>query len=152
MEVNRAMVRMSRDWGRTLFETLTVVVSPYNHVRIRSSRKSLKYCYNFADRKERRIFMYRKEGYLYDKAAILQYIITKKKEASLQMKRFENEKKSEEKELTELAEAEKSDLVKNFVEQESTITTPNSARRNSFFIFFGGWKEHFGIENKATSI
>jgi len=41
------------------------------------------------------------------------------------MKRFEDQKKSDAKELTELAAAETTDKINSFVQQESTITTPS---------------------------
>jgi len=72
-----------------------------------------------------------KDGYLFDKAAILQYVITKKKEAARQTRRFAEQKESEAKELTELNESAKIDKINSFVQQESTITTPSRTLSNS---------------------
>lgn len=46
------------------------------------------------------------EGYLYDKQAVLEYILHQKKEITKQMKKFEKQKHKEEEELKELARAE----------------------------------------------
>jgi len=67
-----------------------------------------------------------KEGYLFDKEAILQYIITKKNEFSRKTKEFEKQQRSEADELKALADAERSDKVKTFVKQESNITLPSA--------------------------
>jgi nitric oxide synthase-interacting protein len=68
----------------------------------------------------------RKEGYLYDKESVLEYIITKKNENSRKMKEYERQKKKEESELVELAEAEKASQVSKFVKQESGITVKST--------------------------
>lgn len=45
------------------------------------------------------LYNYRKDGFLYDKEAILEYIITKKKEYARKLKEYEKQKKQEEVEL-----------------------------------------------------
>ncbi|XP_073975127.1 nitric oxide synthase-interacting protein homolog [Rhodnius prolixus] len=61
------------------------------------------------------------DGYLFDKEAIIQYIITKKTEISRKMKEYEHQKKKEEAELAELAEAERQSKIKAFLKTEKNI-------------------------------
>uniref|UniRef100_A0A069DR42 Nitric oxide synthase-interacting protein homolog n=1 Tax=Panstrongylus megistus TaxID=65343 RepID=A0A069DR42_9HEMI len=61
------------------------------------------------------------DGYLFDKEAIIQYIITKKTEISRKMKEYEKQKKKEESELAELAEAEKQSKINAFLKTEKSI-------------------------------
>lgn len=61
------------------------------------------------------------DGYLYDKEAIIEYILTKKKEFRSKMKQYEKEKKKEELELKELAMAEMRTKQSRFERQESSI-------------------------------
>ncbi|XP_037087319.1 nitric oxide synthase-interacting protein-like [Pollicipes pollicipes] len=61
------------------------------------------------------------DGYLYDKEAILEYIITKKNEFSRKMKQYEKEKRQEELEMEELAAAEQRSRLRRFEGQESSI-------------------------------
>lgn len=63
----------------------------------------------------------RKDGYLFDKEAILQYIITKKNEYSRKLKEFEKQKKTDEQELAEIAEAENKKKLEKFVNTEKSI-------------------------------
>ena len=74
---------------------------------------------------------FRKDGYLFDKQSILEYIITKKNEASRKAKEFEKQNKKEADELASLKEAERSDHVKKFVKQESNIILPSSLNQKS---------------------
>ncbi|XP_070508440.1 nitric oxide synthase-interacting protein homolog [Chironomus tepperi] len=62
-----------------------------------------------------------KDGYLFDKEAILQYIITKKGEYARKMKEFEKQKKSDEDELAEIAAAENKRKLEEFVKTEKNI-------------------------------
>lgn len=61
------------------------------------------------------------DGWLFDKEAILEYIITKKNEISRKMKQFEKEKRREQSELEELAAAEQRSQLRKFEGQESSI-------------------------------
>ncbi|XP_014239412.1 nitric oxide synthase-interacting protein homolog [Cimex lectularius] len=63
------------------------------------------------------------DGYLFDKEAILQYIISKKNEISRKMKEYEKQKKKEETELAELADAEWQSKVENFLKTEKNIVS-----------------------------
>ncbi|XP_034254876.1 nitric oxide synthase-interacting protein homolog [Thrips palmi] len=68
------------------------------------------------------------EGYLFDKEAILEYVITKKNEVSRKMKEYEKQKRKEENELAELAAAEKSSQLHKFLKTEKNIvSTPINA-------------------------
>ncbi|KAL1116990.1 hypothetical protein AAG570_004318 [Ranatra chinensis] len=68
------------------------------------------------------------DGYLFDKEAILEYIITKKNEISRKMKEYERQKRKEEAELVELAEAERRSKLNSFLNTEKNIVSnPNSA-------------------------
>lgn len=69
-----------------------------------------------------------KDGYLFDKEAILEYIITKKNEICRKLKEYEKQKKKEEAELAELAAAEKESKLNNFLKTEKNIvSTPVNA-------------------------
>ncbi|XP_066991851.1 nitric oxide synthase-interacting protein homolog [Anabrus simplex] len=63
------------------------------------------------------------DGFLFDKEAILQYIITKKNEYSRQLKEFEKQKRKEESELAEIAVAEKHSKLNNFLKTEKNIVS-----------------------------
>lgn len=55
------------------------------------------------------------DGYLFDKEAILEYILHQKRDISKKLKEFEKQKSKQQKEAEELAEAEKRSIVKTFV-------------------------------------
>jgi nitric oxide synthase-interacting protein len=61
------------------------------------------------------------DGYLFDKEAILQYILTKKKENARKAKEFEKNKKKNEKELQELAAAEERSKAEAFANHQKII-------------------------------
>jgi nitric oxide synthase-interacting protein len=63
------------------------------------------------------------DGYLFDKEAILQYIITKKNEYNRKMKEFERQKESDEKELADIAAAENKKKLEKFVKVEKNISS-----------------------------
>ncbi|KAL0279996.1 UNVERIFIED_CONTAM: hypothetical protein PYX00_001427 [Menopon gallinae] len=63
------------------------------------------------------------DGYLYDKEAILEYFIKKKNEYNRKLKDYEKQKKKDEAELIELANAEKMSRVKQFLTTEKNIVT-----------------------------
>ncbi|XP_049813239.1 nitric oxide synthase-interacting protein homolog [Schistocerca serialis cubense] len=68
------------------------------------------------------------DGYLFDKEAILEYIITKKNEYSRKLKEYEKQKKKEETELAEIAAAEKDSKLNSFIKTEKNIvSTPVTA-------------------------
>lgn len=70
----------------------------------------------------------RKDGYLFDKEVILQYIITKKNEYHRKLKEYERLKKSEEEELLEKASEDTNERIKNFLKAENNIvSTPIKA-------------------------
>jgi nitric oxide synthase-interacting protein len=62
-----------------------------------------------------------KDGYLFDKEAILQYIITKKNEYHRKLKEFEKQKQSDEQELADIAAAENKKKLDNFIKTEKNI-------------------------------
>lgn len=68
-------------------------------------------------------FNYRKDGYLFDKEAILQYIITKKNEYSRKMKEYEKQKKLEAAEEAEVSAVEEQKMLAKFISTEKNITT-----------------------------
>lgn len=59
------------------------------------------------------------DGYLYDKEAILKFILTRKKEIARKMKEYEKQKNKTDKELKELAKAEQESVAAKFKQQES---------------------------------
>jgi len=67
---------------------------------------------------------------LYEKEAILEYVLKKKRDYARQLKIFEASKNKEKKELEDLAKAEKLSKVQKFVEKEKSIV---SAPLNSFY-------------------
>lgn len=64
-----------------------------------------------------------KDGYLFDKEVILQYIITKKNEYHRKVKEYERLKKSEEEELLEKASEETDAKIRNFLKAENNIVS-----------------------------
>ncbi|XKL59285.1 hypothetical protein PGB90_000301 [Kerria lacca] len=67
-----------------------------------------------------------REGYLYDKEALLEYIITKKNEISRRLKEYEKQRKKEKMELAELAAAEKRSKIESFLKTAKNINTHSS--------------------------
>nr|CAD7604141.1 unnamed protein product [Timema genevievae] len=64
-----------------------------------------------------------KDGYLFDKEAILEYICTKKLDYATKMKEYEKQISKEKNELSELAEAEKRSKLQNFLKTEKNIVS-----------------------------
>lgn len=64
-----------------------------------------------------------KDGYLFDKEAILQYIVSKKNEYSRQLKEFERQKKKGEDEIAELDAAAKKSQLQKFLDGEKNIAS-----------------------------
>ena len=62
-----------------------------------------------------------KEGWLYDKEAILKYMIEKKQEYARKLKEYERQKNEDLKELHEIAKAEKAAEVRKFEMGEKNI-------------------------------
>jgi nitric oxide synthase-interacting protein len=67
---------------------------------------------------------------LFDKEAILQYIITKKNEYSRKLKEFEKQKKTDEQELAEIMEAENKKKLEKFVNTEKSINVGSNNRND----------------------
>ncbi|XP_047517712.1 nitric oxide synthase-interacting protein homolog [Pieris napi] len=63
-----------------------------------------------------------KDGFLFDKEAILEYIITKKTEYTRKLKNYEKQLKKEDEEKKELAEAERETNLIKFMNREKNIT------------------------------
>ncbi|XP_045487843.1 nitric oxide synthase-interacting protein homolog [Pieris rapae] len=63
-----------------------------------------------------------KDGFLFDKEAILEYIITKKTEYTRKLKNYEKQLKKEDEEKKELAEAEREANLIKFMNREKNIT------------------------------
>ncbi|XP_038213327.1 nitric oxide synthase-interacting protein homolog [Zerene cesonia] len=72
-----------------------------------------------------------KDGYLFDKEAILQYIITKKNEYTRKLKQYEKQLKKEDAEKKELAEAEKEANLIKFMNREKNITNGSKSEGQS---------------------
>ncbi|XP_067126866.1 nitric oxide synthase-interacting protein isoform X2 [Centruroides vittatus] len=71
------------------------------------------------------------QGFLYDKEAILEYVIHKKKEIAKQLKEYERQKKKEEQELLELAKAEQASKAETFLKDEKNFTAFNDEASTS---------------------
>ncbi|XP_051898947.1 nitric oxide synthase-interacting protein [Pristis pectinata] len=63
------------------------------------------------------------DGYIYEKEAILEYLLHQKTEIAKKMKAYEKQKNVKKVEMAELAKAEKETKVKAFLEKESTIVS-----------------------------
>lgn len=63
---------------------------------------------------------------MFDKEAILQYIITRKNEYSRKMKEYEKQKSSDVKELQEIASAENKKKLEKFMRTEKNIKDKTS--------------------------
>ncbi|CAN8004216.1 unnamed protein product [Ixodes pacificus] len=70
------------------------------------------------------------DGFLFDKEAILEYIIRRKAENARLLKEYEAQKRRDEKELAELAAAEQRSKAQSFVKKESTIVSTPLASAN----------------------
>lgn len=66
------------------------------------------------------------DGYLYDKEAILEYIIHQKKEIARRMKEYEKQQKRDESEMAEIAKAEEESKAQKFIELEKSIVSKPS--------------------------
>uniref|UniRef100_A0A6B2EJ24 Nitric oxide synthase-interacting protein homolog n=1 Tax=Phlebotomus kandelakii TaxID=1109342 RepID=A0A6B2EJ24_9DIPT len=64
-----------------------------------------------------------KDGHLFDKEAILQYIITKKNKYSRKLKEFEKQRKEEEAEKEETVASEQRKLLEKFIKTETKIVS-----------------------------
>ncbi|EDW75126.1 uncharacterized protein Dwil_GK19865 [Drosophila willistoni] len=67
-----------------------------------------------------------KQGYLFDKEAILQYIVTKKNEYSRKLKEYERLRRAEEQELQQEANCKQQAKMDKFVNSEKPTATPSS--------------------------
>lgn len=63
----------------------------------------------------------RKDGYLFDKESILQYIITKKNEYSRKLKEYERQKRLEDSEIAENNAVEEQKKLQKFINTEHNI-------------------------------
>ena len=72
-----------------------------------------------------------KQGWLYDKEAIIKYMLEKKKEYAKKLKEYERQKDEDIKELHEIAEAEKAAAVAKFEKAENTIVRTKDAQGSS---------------------
>ena len=67
------------------------------------------------------------QGYLYDKEAILEYMMNKKLENMKKLKEYEKNKRKDEKELQELAAAEARSQAESFAERQKSIQSRNTS-------------------------
>lgn len=71
---------------------------------------------------------WRKDGYLFDKESILQYIISKKAEYAKKMKEYERQKQIEDNESNELDALEEQKKLIKFLNTEKNIVTAGSSK------------------------
>uniref|UniRef100_A0A182PHN2 Nitric oxide synthase-interacting protein homolog n=1 Tax=Anopheles epiroticus TaxID=199890 RepID=A0A182PHN2_9DIPT len=71
-----------------------------------------------------------KDGYLFDKEAILTYIISKKNEYSRKMKEYEKQVKQDEEEETAKANAEQQKKLDKFISTEKNIVSSKAVKAN----------------------
>lgn len=69
-----------------------------------------------------------KDGFLFDKEAILQYIVTKKTEYARKLKEFERQKRMEDNEAAELNAVEEQKKLIKFINTEKNIVTSGSSK------------------------
>ncbi|XP_071513036.1 nitric oxide synthase-interacting protein homolog [Panulirus ornatus] len=67
------------------------------------------------------------DGHLFDKEAILEYIIMKKNEISRKIKEYEKQCKKEQSELEELGEAENRSRLEKFLKTEAAVSSASQA-------------------------
>ncbi|XP_071447154.1 nitric oxide synthase-interacting protein homolog [Hetaerina americana] len=89
------------------------------------------------------------EGFLFDKESILEYIITKKNELNRKTKEYEKQKKKKERELAELAAAERQCRVNSFCKTERNIisSAPVAAFQSAKE---GGESSHGSVSNMVN--
>jgi len=71
------------------------------------------------------------DGILFDKEAVLEYIITKKNEYSKKLKEYEKQSKKEQAELEELGQAEHRSRVEKFLKTEGAVASSSMAAQAS---------------------
>ncbi|KAG0729855.1 Nitric oxide synthase-interacting [Chionoecetes opilio] len=71
------------------------------------------------------------DGHLFDKEAILEYIISKKNEVSRKMKEYQRQCKKEQTELAELSEAEHRSRVEKFLSTEMAVSSASQAAQGT---------------------
>ncbi|CAL1284152.1 unnamed protein product [Larinioides sclopetarius] len=71
------------------------------------------------------------DGYLYDKEAVLEYIIHQKKEIARRLKEYEKQKMKDQKEMADLAKAEEESRAQKFIEMEKSIVSKPLASTSS---------------------
>lgn len=96
-----------------------------------------------------RIPVITRDGYLFDKEAILQYIITKKGEYSRKMKEFEKQKESDQQELQEIAAVENKKKLDRFIRTEKNIKDGSSENRGDENV--GNFSKNFVLDLPGTS-
>lgn len=81
-----------------------------------------------------RIFnlFYSKDGYLFDKEAILTYIISKKTEYARRLKQYERQKNVEDNETAELDAMEEQKKILKFLNTEKNIVTSTVTKNGNF--------------------
>lgn len=71
------------------------------------------------------------QGFIFDKVAILEFILDKKKEYEKKMKEYEKQKDGEVEELKDIAAAEKEQMKQRFEETEKSIVTKRLGQSSS---------------------
>ncbi|KMQ95533.1 nitric oxide synthase-interacting-like protein [Lasius niger] len=71
--------------------------------------------------------MITKDGYLFDKESILEYILTKKREYARKLKEYEKQKQRKEEQSQELTANEELKKLQNFLKGEKTIVSNGSS-------------------------
>lgn len=76
-----------------------------------------------------RIPVITKDGYLFDKEAILEYILTKKKEYSRQLREYEKQSQKKQEEVQEKTANEELEKLKKFLNGEKNIVSQNLLKK-----------------------
>ncbi|XP_017889710.1 nitric oxide synthase-interacting protein homolog [Ceratina calcarata] len=71
-----------------------------------------------------------KDGYLFDKEAILEYVLTKKKEYARKLKEYEKQKQQEQEQSNEKTANEELQKLQNFLKGEKTIVSRSQTANN----------------------
>ena len=75
--------------------------------------------------------MHRPEGWIYEKEAILEYILHKKIENAKMLKMFEKQKDNQEKEKHELSEIATKEKLEKFLRAEGKLVVSDSTKSSS---------------------
>ncbi|KAL7644939.1 UNVERIFIED_CONTAM: hypothetical protein RMT77_004756 [Armadillidium vulgare] len=90
------------------------------------------------------------EGYLFEKEAILEYIVAKKNEIKRKMKEYEKQCKKERTELEEIGEAEQRSKLEKFLKTENNVQSSSQAATAGSSPSTSSSEKHGSISNMTS--